>query len=237
MTIPTPSHALLNALQVLIPIRLQDAQTKGSPPPLTPTPTIALTSNDCDPICSIDDMTSEEYEEVADNQKSDIIKAVVIGTGLSVVAALINLDWVTTHQVGLAHHSSGHTGLPQIEVGLGYHTSMQLVCHTLNGNRRVITHGLKNACMDSIALSTLGKKKADTWEFWNEILHPSMSLFDGVLASVSYILSIPCFRTSPWQLYSSWATAALCLKSRSSSTRRVWACCWQWPCGSFAPSV
>ena len=68
-------------------------------------------------------MTSEEYEEVADSQKSDIIKAVVIGTGLSVAAALINLDWVTTHQVGSNNHSSGQIGLSTCEGGLVYHTS------------------------------------------------------------------------------------------------------------------
>jgi len=51
------------------------------------------------PLCSVDEMTSQEYEEVSKQEKSDLIKAVVLGTGISVVFALINLEWVEAHQV------------------------------------------------------------------------------------------------------------------------------------------
>lgn len=53
----------------------------------------------CDPLCSVDEMTSQEYEEVSKQEKSDLIKAVVLGTSISVVFALINLEWVEAHQV------------------------------------------------------------------------------------------------------------------------------------------
>eukprot|EP00270_Netrium_digitus_P007242 TRINITY_DN2110_c0_g1_i1.p1 TRINITY_DN2110_c0_g1~~TRINITY_DN2110_c0_g1_i1.p1 ORF type:complete len:642 (+),score=178.70 TRINITY_DN2110_c0_g1_i1:61-1926(+) len=52
----------------------------------------------CDPLCSVDDMTSQEYAEVASKEKSDIIKAVVIGTVITVGAGIINHEWVETHQ-------------------------------------------------------------------------------------------------------------------------------------------
>ncbi|CAI5988410.1 unnamed protein product [Closterium sp. NIES-64] len=52
----------------------------------------------CDPVCSIDEMSYEEYEEVQGQEKSDNIKAVVIGAAIAIGAAAINLEWVEAHQ-------------------------------------------------------------------------------------------------------------------------------------------
>lgn len=52
----------------------------------------------CDPLCSVDEMSSADYEAVSAREKDDAIKAIVIGGFISVVAALINLEWVEAHQ-------------------------------------------------------------------------------------------------------------------------------------------
>lgn len=57
-----------------------------------------LSDGACDPVCSLDDMSYEEYEEVSGQERSDNIKAVVIGGAIALVGAAINLEWVEAHQ-------------------------------------------------------------------------------------------------------------------------------------------
>ncbi|GJP35622.1 hypothetical protein CLOM_g20117 [Closterium sp. NIES-68] len=52
----------------------------------------------CDPLCSIDEMSYEEYEEVQGQEKSDNIKALVLAATIAIGAAAINLEWVEAHQ-------------------------------------------------------------------------------------------------------------------------------------------
>lgn len=53
----------------------------------------------CDPLCSVDEMSSEEYLEVSEQSGSDLTKAISIGAGISIVTALIQHSWVAENQV------------------------------------------------------------------------------------------------------------------------------------------
>ena len=52
----------------------------------------------CDPLCSVDDMSSEEFEG-SSRTRSDLLKAISIGSGLTIGAAIIQHAWVAEHQV------------------------------------------------------------------------------------------------------------------------------------------
>ncbi|GAQ84367.1 Na+/H+ antiporter [Klebsormidium nitens] len=52
----------------------------------------------CDPLCSVDETSSEDYQLGAKNAKSDIVKAVAIGAAVCVGAGAIQHSWVAEHQ-------------------------------------------------------------------------------------------------------------------------------------------
>lgn len=51
----------------------------------------------CDPLCSVDEMSSEDFEE-SYKPNSDIIKAVVVGATVLAVAGVVNHSWVAENQ-------------------------------------------------------------------------------------------------------------------------------------------
>ena len=51
----------------------------------------------CDPLCSVDEMSSVDFE-ASYKPNSDIIKAVTIGAGALGVAAVVNHSWVAENQ-------------------------------------------------------------------------------------------------------------------------------------------
>lgn len=53
----------------------------------------------CDPLCSVDETSSEDYQLGAKNAKSDIVKAVAIGAAVCIGAGAIQHSWVAEHQV------------------------------------------------------------------------------------------------------------------------------------------
>lgn len=53
----------------------------------------------CDPLCSVDEMSSEDYQLGEKNAKSDIVKAVAIGAAVLAGAGAIQHSWVAEHQV------------------------------------------------------------------------------------------------------------------------------------------
>lgn len=56
----------------------------------------------CDPLCSVDDYSSEDYEENY-QPKTDLLKAVVIIASATFGAIAINQSWVAAHQVFCFH--------------------------------------------------------------------------------------------------------------------------------------
>lgn len=52
----------------------------------------------CDPLCSTDEMSSQDYEAASTSSKTDLFKALILGLTLSSGAALINHAWVADHQ-------------------------------------------------------------------------------------------------------------------------------------------
>lgn len=51
----------------------------------------------CDPLCSVDELSSSEYETASDSRR-DLVRASGLGAILVVAAAAINHDWVAEHQ-------------------------------------------------------------------------------------------------------------------------------------------
>lgn len=54
----------------------------------------------CDPLCSVDEMSSEDFEE-SYKPNSDIIKAVVVGATVLAVAGVVNHSWVAENQASV----------------------------------------------------------------------------------------------------------------------------------------
>ena len=58
-----------------------------------------LTSSDiCDPLCSVDEMSSLDYESNY-KPKTDLLKFIAISVGVLAGAAIINHSWVAENQV------------------------------------------------------------------------------------------------------------------------------------------
>jgi hypothetical protein len=62
------------------------------------TPTDGSPAGTCDPLCSVDDMSSMDFQ-ASYKPKSDLLKAVSVSTALLGGAAIINHSWVAENQV------------------------------------------------------------------------------------------------------------------------------------------
>uniref|UniRef100_A0A7N0TMZ6 Citrate transporter-like domain-containing protein n=1 Tax=Kalanchoe fedtschenkoi TaxID=63787 RepID=A0A7N0TMZ6_KALFE len=55
-------------------------------------------SGSCDPLCSVDESSSQEYESSSNQQKTDLSKAVAIFAAAVTGGVAINQSWVASHQ-------------------------------------------------------------------------------------------------------------------------------------------
>lgn len=52
----------------------------------------------CDPLCSVDEMSSSDFQENY-KPKTDLLKAVAVGAAVLTGAAVVNHSWVAENQV------------------------------------------------------------------------------------------------------------------------------------------
>ena len=56
----------------------------------------------CDPLCSVDEMSSVDFESTY-KPKTDLIKAVAVGAGILGGAAIVNHSWVAENSGTFLH--------------------------------------------------------------------------------------------------------------------------------------